>query len=113
MHKETIKRGEREYNYYTNIYKEDKIKNIFLKFNKNKKEENGFLNTVELVHLRTRENKVFNYKNLSFSKCKATDAQYGRAPASKAEVLRDMRVQNSYSSEMRVPSVAHKRGINA
>ena len=45
MHKKTIKRGEREYNYYLNILKYN-IRSISLKSNKNKK--NGFNGTSKL-----------------------------------------------------------------
>jgi len=111
MHKGKIRRGEREYN-YTNLPKYEKIWDISLKFNKNKKEENGFLNQVEHPQ-RIFYNRLSKYINISFSKCKATDAQLGRAPTLRVGSPKGMRVRNSYSSEMRVPSVAHKRGINA
>jgi len=67
MHKKTIKRGEREYNYYNNLYWDGKIWNICSEFNKNK--ETGFHNLIIASDenprsTQTRYNGLNLYKNL-------------------------------------------------
>ena len=96
----TLKSLIKEISYYINFI------NI-----KNKKEENGFLKQVERVRSKTEDGEVFIYKNLSFFECRATDAQAGRAPVSKAGVLRDVRVQNSFSLGAESPVRGAQSGL--
>ena len=84
MYKKTIKRGEKEYTYYyTNVREGKKVKNIFLRFDENKKEKNGFkslMNTSDKNPALSRTGSMNEslYKYFSVDVDEAEVAEFGK-----------------------------------